>query len=172
MPRGRCRDVAPEMGRRADLASARKPAVQTAYRSESSGLRAGTLFRGRSNGRAERRFQPALDALTTGEGVVIVSNMRALPLIRRRVVVAADAFVEVVVWRVQDPVPPSVHTFKYRLAYVVGGMCVLRYDNERGKGDHRHVDSGQSPYVFSTPEQLMVDFEADVARWNDEHGRA
>jgi hypothetical protein len=98
--------------------------------------------------------------------------MKALPLIRRRVVLAADAFVEVVVWRVREPVPPASHPFKYRLAYVVGRQCVLRYDNERGKGDHRHVDDAESVYAFTTPEQLMSDFEAEVKRWNHEHGRA
>lgn len=85
---------------------------------------------------------------------------------------AVDAFVEVVVWRVQEPVLPSSHAFKYRLAYVVGGECVLRYDNERGKGDHRHIEAGEEPHVFTTPERLMSDFEADVMRWNHEHGRA
>ena len=98
--------------------------------------------------------------------------MRAAALIRRRVVLAADAFVEVVVWRVHEPVPPSSHAFKYRLAYVVGGECVLRYDNERGKGDHRHTGAGEEPYVFTTPDQLFSDFEADVMRWNHEHSRA
>jgi hypothetical protein len=90
---------------------------------------------------------------------------------RRRVIVATDAFIEVVVWSIPAPVPPSTHKFKYRLAYVVQGKCVLRYDNERGKGDHRHTEAEEGPYSFSTPEQLMTDFEADVARWNDEHGR-
>ena len=98
--------------------------------------------------------------------------MKAFPLIRRRVVLAADAFAEVVVWRVQEPVQPSSHTFKYRLAYVVRGECVLRYDNEGGKGDHRHVEGREAPYVFTTPDQLMADFEADLTRWNHEHGRA
>ena len=98
--------------------------------------------------------------------------MKALPLIRRRVVLAADAFVEVVVWRVREPVPPASHPFKYRLAYVVGGQCVLRYDNERGKGDHRHIGRAESVYAFTTPEQLMSDSEAEVKRWNHEHGRA
>jgi hypothetical protein len=98
--------------------------------------------------------------------------MRATALIRRRVVLAADAFVEVTVWRVPQPVLPSVHAFKYRLAYMVAGECVLRYDNERGKGDHRHVGTVTTAYVFSTPDQLMADFNADVARWNDEHGRS
>lgn len=57
-------------------------------------------------------------------------------------------------------------------ARLVGGECVLRYDNERGKGDHRHAEATASPYGFSTPAKLVADFESDVARWNDEHGRA
>ena len=98
--------------------------------------------------------------------------MEALLLIRRRVVIAADAFVEIVVWRLHQPVPSSSHGFKYRLAYVVAGECVLRYDNERGKGDHRHLGNEEFPYAFSTPDQLMSDFNADVVRWNREHGRS
>ena len=68
--------------------------------------------------------------------------------------------------------PPSGHTFKYRLAYVVGGECVLRYDNERGKGDHRHFGKQELDYAFSTPEQLMLDFNADIKRWNHEHSHS
>lgn len=98
--------------------------------------------------------------------------MRAVPLVRRRVVLAADAFAEVDVWRLPRPVPPCTHGLKYRLAYVVAGECVLRYDNERGKGDHRHVGAMHAAYAFSTPDQLMVDFGADIARWNREHGRS
>lgn len=97
--------------------------------------------------------------------------MKAVTLVRRRVVAAADAFVELVIWRFPEPVPPSAHLFKYRLAYVVKERCVLRYDNERGKGDHRHTETTEEPYAFSTPDQLMADFETDVARWNHEHGR-
>jgi hypothetical protein len=98
--------------------------------------------------------------------------MKAVPLLRRRVVIAVDAFVEVVIWQVSEPIPPLTHGFKYRLTYVVGGQCVLRYDNERGKGDHRHTETTEEPYEFSTPDQLMVDFETDVARWNHEHGHS
>ena len=113
-----------------------------------------------------------LECLTTIALVVIVSNMKATALICRRVVLAVDAFVEIAVWRVSQPIPPSVHEFKYRLAYIVAGQCVLRYDNERGKGDHRHVGTASTAYAFSTPDQLMVDFDADMQRWNDEHGRS
>ncbi|MCU0611358.1 MAG: DUF6516 family protein [Candidatus Eisenbacteria bacterium] len=98
--------------------------------------------------------------------------MSTKPLLRRRVIVAADALIEVVVWKVPTPVTPSTHGFRCRLAYVVGGQCVLRYDNERGKGDHRHTETTEESYDFSTPDQLMVDFTADVARWNNEHGRS
>jgi hypothetical protein len=49
---------------------------------------------------------------------------------------------------------------------------VLLYDNERGKGDHVHRDEMEAPYEFSNPDRLLADFEADVTRWNHEHGRA
>lgn len=98
--------------------------------------------------------------------------MKAVPLLQRRVVLAPDAFVELVVWRLDKPLPPSSHPFKYRLAYVVAGECVVLYDNERGKGDHRHFGTAERPYAFSTPDQLLADFSADIARWNHENGRS
>jgi hypothetical protein len=98
--------------------------------------------------------------------------MKATALIRRRVILVPDAFAEVTVWRVPQPVLPSEHPYKYRLAYIVNGKCVLRYDNERGKGDHRHFDGVESLYAFSSPDQLMADFNSDILRWNYEHGRS
>lgn len=53
----------------------------------------------------------------------------------------------------------------YRLALVVKGNCVLRYDNEAGKGDHKHLDEDEIPYVFSSPEELLDDFWNDVDNW-------
>ena len=98
--------------------------------------------------------------------------MKATALIRRRIVIAQDAFAELVVWQLTEPLTPSAHLFKYRLAYVVQGVCVVRYDNERGKGDHRHVGQQEYAYVFSNPMQLMQDFNADIERWNHEHRRS
>ncbi|MGL5361848.1 MAG: toxin-antitoxin system TumE family protein, partial [Bosea sp. (in: a-proteobacteria)] len=63
--------------------------------------------------------------------------MNAILLLRERLILSETAFVEVVVWRVPEPVRGSLHDFKYRLAYVRSGICLLRYDNEAGKGDHR-----------------------------------
>ena len=98
--------------------------------------------------------------------------MKAVARVRRRVVVAADAFVEVVTGRVARPVPPSRHSFRYRFAYVVAGQCVVLFDNERGKGDHRHFSGKGRPYRFSSPDQLVADFTADMERWNRENGRS
>jgi hypothetical protein len=95
--------------------------------------------------------------------------MKATELLRRRVVLSDDAFAELVLWRVPTPVSGLTHRFKYRLAYVVAGTCVVRYDNESGKGDHRHVNAKERPYAFENPEQLLADFEADIARWNREN---
>jgi hypothetical protein len=71
-------------------------------------------------------------------------------------------FIEIVIWQVPQPVTPSEHPYKYRLVYVVNGQRVLGYDNERGKGDHKHVGSREEPYCFVTPQQLMADFMADL----------
>lgn len=101
-----------------------------------------------------------------------MSNMKATLLVRRRVVLALDAFVEIVVWQVPRPVRPSVHPFRYRLAYIVGDARVVRYDDERGKGDHRHFGATEEPYRFTTPDRLLADFSADIGRWDHENGRA
>ncbi len=101
----------------------------------------------------------------------MISNMKATPLVRRRIVLARDAFAEVVIWRLAEAEPPARHSWKYRLAYVVGGTCVVRFDNERGKGDHRHVGAVESAYAFHSSEQLLADFETEIVRWSDEHGR-
>jgi hypothetical protein len=47
-------------------------------------------------------------------------------------------------------VPGSDHGIKYRLALISNEVCVLRYDNERGKGDHKHIGEGEVPYRFAT----------------------
>ena len=59
----------------------------------------------------------------------------------------------------------STHRLKYRSALIVAGECVLRYDNEMGKGDHRHVGKTEAAYAFSSYEKLLADFWADVEAW-------
>ena len=95
--------------------------------------------------------------------------MKAVRLLSTRIVYAELAFAELVLWRLPNPVAGSPHGFKYRLAYVVRGECVLRYDNEVGKGGHRHRGDSESRYAYTTPEQLIADFQRDIERWNDEN---
>ncbi len=103
---------------------------------------------GNAGAQARKRFSAAAEALA-----------------RERYILAEDAFVDIAVWRVPRSVKGSTHRLKYRLALVVAGECVLRYDNETGEGDHRHVGDVETPYSFSSYKQLLADFWTDVDTW-------
>lgn len=72
--------------------------------------------------------------------------------------------IEMVVWELDAPVNGCGHRFKYRLfcGQLDTGACLIRYDNERGKGDHRHVADKEQPYSVTSMEGLFADFEQDV----------
>jgi Family of unknown function (DUF6516) len=110
-----------------------------------------------------------LEGLTTIQSVVILSNMKAIELIRSRILYSEFAFAELALWRLPAPPEGSLHNFKYRLAYMVRGECVLRYFNGTGKGDHRHFGGKENACVFTTPEKLVADFQNDIVRWNHEN---
>jgi len=74
------------------------------------------------------------------------------------------AIVEMTIWEVPEPVPGSAHRLKYSLFYGDPGRRVVSYDNERGKGDHRHLGDLEEPYTFTTVEQMVADFLADVRK--------
>lgn len=92
-------------------------------------------------------------------------NMAAELMLNERHILSENAFVELVVWSLPSPLPGSRHRFKYRLALVVNGNCVLRYDNEAGKGDHKHTMDEEVSYPFTSPEALLRDFWEDTDRW-------
>ena len=91
--------------------------------------------------------------------------MRASLLARAKEVRDDGSIVEIVIWELPEALAPSAHPFKYRLYYGTGGICRVRYDNERGKGDHRHIGENEYEYVFTTVEQLLEDFRSDVESW-------
>ena len=72
------------------------------------------------------------------------------------------SILEVVIWKVPKPVPPTEHGYKYRAVYVVDGVRIVGFDNERGKGDHCHIDGKELPYAFTGVDQLLEDFIAIV----------
>jgi hypothetical protein len=72
------------------------------------------------------------------------------------------SILEVVIRKVPKPVPPTEHGYKYRAVYVVDGVRIVGFDNERGKGDHCHIDGKELPYAFIGVDQLLEDFIAAV----------
>jgi hypothetical protein len=91
--------------------------------------------------------------------------MDAVPLARAKEVRDDGSIVEVVIWELTEPLLPCTHRYKYRLYFGAEGVSRVRYDNERGKGDHRHVGEQEFAYPFTSLEQLLEDFQADIEHW-------
>ncbi|MBS0431627.1 MAG: hypothetical protein JSS21_04385 [Proteobacteria bacterium] len=91
--------------------------------------------------------------------------MAAILLLRERLVLTETAFVEAVIWQLPQRLSGSTHRCKYRLALIADRICVLRYDNEAGKGDHKHVGRRETPYRFIDLDTLQHDFWTDVETW-------
>lgn len=72
--------------------------------------------------------------------------------------------VEMVIWQLPAATPDRPHGFKYRLYCGRDKECLVRYDNETGKGDHIHYGNVEQTYRFVSADQLISDFEADVMR--------
>ena len=94
--------------------------------------------------------------------------MRATRIFYDRMDLPDGAIVEMIIWKVPKPVPGSAHGLKYSLFYGYPGQRVVAYDNERGKGDHRHINGREELYDFTTTEALIADFLADVRRLRGE----
>jgi hypothetical protein len=72
---------------------------------------------------------------------------------------------EMVIWQLPGRSIERPHGLKYRLYFgTASGKCLVRYDNETGKGDHRHFGEQEEPYFFTTVEQLVADFQQDIDR--------
>ena len=75
---------------------------------------------------------------------------------------------EMVIWELPKKAAKRPHGFKYRLYYGnEKGNCLLRYDNEQGKGDHIHYGRYEQKYTFISVEQLIKDFFYDIKKISD-----
>ncbi|WP_029134623.1 DUF6516 family protein [Sedimenticola selenatireducens] len=93
--------------------------------------------------------------------------MKAELLFKDKYVYRDGAIREMVIWRLPAPDAERPHGLKYRLYYGQPGQCLVRYDNEQGKGDHRHYRDGEGnereeAYSWVSVQQLMVDFKGDI----------
>ena len=94
---------------------------------------------------------------------------KASLLLHEKFVLANGDIVELVIWRLPRSTPGRPHGFKYRLYFGRGGRCLVRYDNETGKGDHRHILGKEMPYRFVSVAKLRSDFEADIRKYGGNH---
>jgi len=90
--------------------------------------------------------------------------MRARLAFHDKQVLADGSIIEMRIWELPESTKGSKRRLKYSLFYGRSGRRLVGYDNEPGKGDHRHVEGREETYAFSTPEQLIEDFLADVRR--------
>ena len=87
---------------------------------------------------------------------------QATLIFKEKLVFPDKAIMEGVIWQLPEYSLERPHGLKYRLYYGRNGKRIIGYDNERGKGDHRHYRDKECTYAFSTVEQLITDFLADV----------
>lgn len=84
--------------------------------------------------------------------------MKAKLIYREKFIYEDGAIREMVLWQLPDGL-------KYRLYYGrPDGRCIIRYDNETGKGDHRHFGGREEAYSFKGVEILVADFLKDIDR--------
>ncbi len=89
--------------------------------------------------------------------------MKATAIKRRKYQLPDGSVIEIVVWRLPYPTRERPHGFKYRLNYSLpDGTTAVRFDNELGKGDHKHIQGVEYPYKFESLERLLTDFREEV----------
>jgi Family of unknown function (DUF6516) len=90
--------------------------------------------------------------------------MKARLLFHERRLLDDRAILEMKIRRLPKPMPPTTHGLKYSLFYGYPGRRLVGYDNERAKGDHRHLEDRELPYTFTSAERLVAEFLGDVRR--------
>ena len=90
--------------------------------------------------------------------------MQAKLIYREKYFYADGAMREMVLWQLTEKTAKkNPHGLKYRLYYgLADGTCTVRYDNETGKGDHRHKRDQEEPYQFKDVDTLVADFLKDI----------
>lgn len=95
--------------------------------------------------------------------------MQAKRIFYDKAVLPDGSVVEMTIWQLPELSSERAHGLKYRLFYGRDGIRIVGYDNERGKGDHKHLHAMETRYKFVSLEKLVADFLADVERATNEH---
>ena len=90
---------------------------------------------------------------------------RALSVMNRKLSRDDGSILQFIVWELPGPLPGCTHRYKYRFYFGKNGIPLVRYDNERGKGDHRHYKDGEESYTLHDLNTLLRDFLMDMAQF-------
>jgi Family of unknown function (DUF6516) len=90
--------------------------------------------------------------------------MAAIPLVFLKRRNTDGTIVDIKIWQLLELTMERPHGLKYSLFYGRAGERIVGYDNETGKGDHRHYGPREMPYIFESMERMMQDFFGDVAK--------
>ena len=90
--------------------------------------------------------------------------MAATLIESRKLTLDSGAIIQIRVWRLPAITEERPHGLKYSLYYAHRGTRIIGYDNEHGKGNHRHYRDREEAYRFTTFEKLVSDFWEDVRR--------
>jgi hypothetical protein len=94
--------------------------------------------------------------------------MKAKRIFYDKAVMPDGAIVEMTIWQLPNPSSERPHRLKYSLFYGRDGLRIVGYDNESGKGDHKHIGETETLYKFVSVEKLVADFLTDVERSTNE----
>ncbi len=94
--------------------------------------------------------------------------MKAKRIFYDKAVLPDGAVVEMVIWQLPYITTERPHGLKYSLFYGRDGQRIVGYDNELGKGDHKHLRDVESRYQFVSVEKMVADFLNDVERTKDD----
>ena len=95
--------------------------------------------------------------------------MKAQRIFYDKAVLPDGSILEMTIWKLPHTTSDLPHAQKYRLYFGLNGKRIVGYDNERGKGDHKHLGETETRYRFVSVEKLVADFLADVERANGGH---
>ena len=90
--------------------------------------------------------------------------MKAQRIFYDKALLPDGSIVEMVIWQLPKSSSERSHGLKYRLYYGRDNERVVGYDNERGKGDHKHIYNTEKRYRFTSVEKLIADFLADIEK--------
>jgi len=91
--------------------------------------------------------------------------MRAKLIYHEKFIYADGAIREMVLWKLPNKTSDRPHGLKYRLYYGLSdGTCIVRYDNESGKGNHKHIKGKEKSYQFKDVETLVADFLEEIEK--------